>query len=170
MGAPLAQFLSLVPPAFLGAILFALFLARLERTAAGEVVAAWTFSAAAGTVALLGGAGVHRANLLVLFLGGMFTLATALVHCHLMALRSGKGGPRLAAFLLGLALTLGALALGRHGSLPRLGPGVFLPMTLAALWVWLAPPEPRKLKQMGWTATLCAVAGGALAVLCLWKG
>ena len=39
VGAPAAHFLALVPPAFLGAVLFILFLVKLERTAAGELVA-----------------------------------------------------------------------------------------------------------------------------------
>lgn len=169
VGAPAGHFLALLPPAILGAVLFLLFLLKLERTAAGEVVAAWTFSTAAGAVALLGGAGLHRANLLVLFLGGMFTLATATVHCHLLALkRGGDARPRLAAFLGGALLTLAAFWLGRHAGLRRNGFGVFLPMALAALWVWLAPPEPRQLKKLGWAATLCALAGGGLAVFYLW--
>jgi hypothetical protein len=41
-------------------------------------------------------------------------------------------------------------------------------MALAGLWVWLAPPEPRQLKNVGWMATVCAVAGGAWAVFSLW--
>ena len=167
VGAPAAHFLSQAPAALLGAVLFLLFLLRLERTAAGEVVAAWTFSAAAGCVALFGGAGVHRANLLVLFLGGMFTLATAVVHCQLLSLKGGGDWkPRCLAFVFGALLTLGAWVL--RGTLPRSSPAVFLPMTLTALWVWAAGPAPNRLKRVGWTATVCAVAGGAAAVFGLW--
>jgi len=167
VGAPAAHLLALVPPALFGALLFGLFLIRQERTAAGEVVAAWAFSACAGTVALLGGSGAHRANLLVLLLAGMFTLATAVVHCHLIALRRG-GALRFAAFALGAAMTLGAWFLSRNGTLPRSGFLIFLPMTLAGLKIWAAPPAPNQLKKVGWAAAACAVAGGAMAVFGLW--
>ena len=61
-GAPASYLWSLLAPALLGAALFGLFLARRERTGAGETVAAWAFAAAAGSVALLGGAGPRRAT------------------------------------------------------------------------------------------------------------
>ena len=76
--------------------------------------------------------------------------------------------PRAAAFALGVLLTLGTLALSRHGGLPRSGFGVFLPMTLAGLWVWSAPPEPQHLKHLGWVAAIGTTLGGALAVFGLW--
>lgn len=165
VGAPAGHFLSLFPPALLGAFLFILFLLRLERSATGELVAAWTFSAAAGAVALFGGAGLHRSNLLVLILAGMFSLATAIVHCHLSALRRGGAWlPRAAAFFLGLALCAVAWGLARHGRLLLGSVGAFVPLTLAALKIWLSPPSPRDLRAVGWAATACAVAGGALAV------
>jgi len=168
-GAPAAQLASMLPPALLGAALFGLFLLKRERTAAGELVAAWAFSFTAGSVVALGGGGAHRATWLALLLGGLFTLATAIVHCHLIALRKGgAAGPRAWAFVLGLALTVGAGFLARHGRLPRSAVGVFLPMTLAALWVLATPPLPRQLKRVGWAATACALAGGALAVFGLW--
>jgi hypothetical protein len=167
-GAPGAHLLSLFPPAILGAALFALFLFRLERTAAGEVVAAWVFSTAAGSVVLLGGGGAWRGTLLTLMLAALFTLATAVVHCHLVALRRGGAwGPRFAAFALGAAVTTVAFLLSLKGSVPRLLPAALLPMTCAAFWVWAAPPAPSRLKNLGWAATACALAGGALAVACL---
>jgi len=144
-------------------------MARLERTAGGELLAAWAFSAAAGTVALLGGAGMRRSTLLVILLAGLFTLATAVVHCHLYALRKGGARkPRQFAFALGAAMVLACLPLSWAHRLPWSAAGVFLPMTLAALRIWLAPPQPRDLKSVGWAATACALAGGALAVFGLW--
>lgn len=168
-GAPAAHFLSLLPPAVLGAVLFLLFLLRLERTAAGELAAAWTFSAAAGCVALLGGAGVHRANLLVWLLAGMFTAATVIVHGHILAFRKGGSPwPRAGAAALVLALTGAAWVLTRHGAVRPWGFAALVPMVLAAFGILLSPPGPRSLKAVGWLATICAVAGGTAAVAALW--
>jgi hypothetical protein len=168
-GAPAAQLLGIVPAAALGTALFGLFLVRRERTAAGELVAAWAFSATAGSVVLLGGGGPRRATLLALLLGGMFTLATAIVHCHLLALkRGGTWLPRFGAFALGAVLAFGTAFAALRGALPRCGGVSLLPMTLAALWVWAHPPPPRMLKQVGWAATACALLGGGLAVFGLW--
>ena len=46
LGALPGQLASLLPAAVLGLGLFGLFLAHRERTAGGEVLAAWTFAAA----------------------------------------------------------------------------------------------------------------------------
>jgi hypothetical protein len=160
-----AQWLSLLPVALLGLGLFGLFLARRERTAGGEVLAAWTFAAASLPMAVLGGRPVAAATL-ALILAALFTLGTALVHGHLIALRrGGAGATRLAAFLFGALLWVSALGLvwaGRLSAPAALAP---LPMTLAALVVWLRPPAPRRLKMVGWAAAGCALVGGALAVL-----
>jgi hypothetical protein len=164
-GAPAAQFRSLVPAAILGLGLFGLFLARRERTAAGEVLAAWTFAAAALPMAVAGGSGAGAT--LALILAAVFTLGTTLVHGHLIALRRGGSGPRLAAFLFGSALAAGAWVLAGRAVLPRFAALTFLPMTLAAMAVWLFPPAPRRLRAMGWTAAVCALAGGTLAAACL---
>ena len=159
---------SLVPIAVLGLCLFALFLARWERTPAGEVLAAWTFSAAALPMAVAGGAGVRRSETLALLLAVLFTMGTALVHGHLIALRRrGAQGPRLAAFLLAMALTAGVWVLTERGILPQLACLVTLPMAVAGLGIWLFPPAPWRLKAVGWAAAGCALAGGALAVTCL---
>ena len=160
IGAPGERLRTLLPPAGLGLGLFGLFLAGRERTAAGEVLAAWTFAAAALPVAALGGA--PGAGALALSLAAVFSLGTAVVHGHLLALRRGAPGPRLAAFLLGPALA--ALAWAAAGWEAGLS---LLPMTLAALAVWLNPPAPRRLKAVGWTAAACALAGGGLAAACL---
>jgi hypothetical protein len=159
---------SLVPAAVLGLCLFGLFLARRERTPAGELLAAWTFAAAALPMALLGGAGLRGGGTLALLLAVLFTLGTALVHGHLAALRRrGSPWPRLAAFLLGVALGAGLWALGQRAVLPRFACLVCLPMTLAGLAIWLRPPAPWRLRAVGWAAAGCALAGGALAVACL---
>ena len=68
----------------------------------------------------------------------------------------GASTPRLAAFLLGLALAAGAWALTGRGAALAL-----LPMTLAALWLF--PPTP----WAGWAAAGCALAGRGLAVASL---
>jgi hypothetical protein len=159
------QAASLVPALVLGTGLFGLFLAKRERTAAGELVGALSFAAAALPVAVAGGAGPARAAQLAILLGAMLSLAMAAVHAHLAALRAGHGGPRLAAALLAVAVTAAASWAG--GSwLPRHAFTVFLPMTLAALGIWWFPPAPRRLKAVGWLAAGCALAGAALALAC----
>ena len=161
---------ALLPAVGLGLALFGLFLAKRERTGAGEVVAAWAFAAATLPVTLLGGASAARAGALAGILAALFTLGTAIVHGHLFALRRGGApAPRLAAFLFGTGLTAGAWALGGRTPLPRFGFTALLPMTGAAFAVWLFPPAPRRLKAVGWAAAACALAGGALAVAVLLK-
>ena len=159
---------SLLPVAVLGLGLFGLFLARWERTPAGEVLAAWTFAAAALPMAVAGGAGVRSAGTLSLLLAVLFTLGTALVHGHLAALRRrGARWPRLAAVLLAMAFLAGIRGLTARAMLPRLAWLIPLPMTLASLMLWLFPPAPRRLKAVGWAAAGCALAGAVLAVACL---
>ena len=158
---------SMVPAALLGLALFGLFLARRERTPAGEVLAAWAFAAAALPMAVVGGAGGRRAGTLALLLAAVFTLGTALVHGHLIALRRRGSWPRLVAALLAIGLSAGVWVLAGRCHLPRLAGLITLPMTLAGLAIWLWPPAPRRLKAVGWVAGFCALAGGALAVVCL---
>lgn len=163
-GLPWVRLAFLAPAGVLGLALFGLFLAHRERTALGELLAAWTF--AAGTLAAAAAAGAPGPGLgLALVLAALFTLGTAIVHGHLLALRRGGAGPpRLAAFLFGVALTGLAWGPGRRALLPGAASWAFLPMTLAGLGLWLAPPAPRRLKGVGWTAAACALAGAAMAV------
>jgi hypothetical protein len=166
-GAPALVLGSLLPAGVLGLCLFALFLARRERSAAGELLAAWAFAAAALPVAAAGGRAAAGAEL-AFMLAGVFSLGTALVHGHLIALRrGGASAPRLAAFLLGLGLTAGTRALAGRWLLPGAAWMALLPMTLAALAIWRWPPTPRRLRAVGWAAAGCALAGGALARACL---
>jgi hypothetical protein len=164
----LAALASLLPAAVLGLCLAGLFLLKRERTPLGEILAAWTFAAAALPVAVAGGAGGRKAGILALLLAVLFALGTALVHGHLMALRRrGAWWPRFAAFLLCLALSAGAWALAERAGLPRMACLVTLPTVLAGLALWLFPPAPPRLKAVGWAAAACALAGGAAAVACL---
>ncbi len=166
-GAPAGQLAGILPAALLGAALFGLFLFKLERTAPGELLAAWAFSASAGAVAALGGAGGRRATLLALLLAAMFTQATAIVHLHLIALKRSAPWPRALAAIFCLATAAGALALSKPG-LARAAGAALLPMAAASVWVWSTSAAPRKLKELGWAATACGFVGGALAVLGLW--
>lgn len=168
LGLPLERFAALVPGGIVGLALFGLFLAKRERTAAGELLAAWGFAAAALAAAAVGGAGAARAGGLALLLVGILSLAMAIVHLHLAALRrGGRPGPRLAAALVGVALAAGAWLLGRVGVLPASGYAALLPMVLAGIGVWRYPPKPRQLKATGWIAAACATAGAAIAVVLL---
>jgi hypothetical protein len=116
-------------------------------------------------MAVLGGRPAAAATL-ALVLAALFTLGTALVHGYLIALRrGGAGATRLAAFLFGALLCAGAWALTGTGWLPPAAALAPLPMTLAALVVWLWPPAPWRLKAVGWAAAGCALVGGALGVL-----
>ena len=167
-GLPPARLQSLLPAAILGLALFALFLARRERTAQGEVLAAWTFAAASLPIAMAGGARPAPAAQLALLLALLFSLGTALVHGHLQSLRRGGASwPRACAVLFGLALLAGSWALGRGHGLPPRAFLALLPMALSALAVWAKPPAPRRLKAVGWAVAACALAGAALVVVCL---
>ena len=167
-GRPALRLLWLLPAAGLGLGLFGLFLLRRERTAPGELLAAWTFAAAALPIAVAGDAKAPAAAGLAVLLGFMFTLGTTLVHGHLAALRrGGAGSTRGLACACGLGLLAGAWSLGEKTGLPRWAFLSFLPMTLATLAVWAFAPAPRRLKAVGWAVAACALAGGAVAVACL---
>lgn len=163
MGVPAWRMLSLLPAAGLGLGLFALFLAGRERTAAGEILAAWTFAAAVLPMGVIAGAGVRGTCRLALCLAAVATLGTVLVHGHLRAPR--RPGARWLAVLLGAGLCVGGWALAGHGRLPFRTWLAFVPMTLAALGVAVFPPAPWRLRRVGWAAAACALAGGVLAAI-----
>ena len=166
-GAPAAQLKALLPAGALGLGLFGLFLVRRERLVAGTVLAAWTFAAAALPVAALGGQG-KAGGTLAFLLAAVFTLGTALVQGHLMALRrGGTSAPRMASALFGLALLFVAWGLAERGILPAFAYLALLPMTFAGIAMRLFPPAPRHLKGVGWAVAVCALVGGTLAVVCL---
>jgi hypothetical protein len=163
LGVPAQRMLALLPAAALGAALFGLFRAGRERTAAGEILAAWGFAAAVLPMGVIAGAGVRRAIHLALILAAVATLGTVLVHGHLRATR--RPGARWFAVLLGTGLCAGAWVLAGRGLLQAGAWLAFMPMTLAAVGIAAVPPAPWRLRRVGWAAAACALAGGVLAAI-----
>ena len=159
-GAAMRQLLFIIPGMLLGLLLLALFLAKREHSMAGELLAAWAFSFAALPIVILGGLAPPKALILALGLGLLNGFGTALVRGFLVSLKSpASRRPRAMPVLLGLGMTGTVLVTALPWRL-ALAP---LPLTIAALWVFLAPPAPRELRKVGWVLT----AGSALGALIL---
>jgi hypothetical protein len=114
-------------------------------------------------VALAGGVAPRAALAAALAWILSFAAATLAVHVILVRARS-KGardpGPVHAA---GAALLGGAAIAAAAAGLPWAVPLAVAPAVLLSIFVSLAPPSPRRLRQLGWT--LVAASLVALAVL-----
>jgi len=164
-GAAMPQMLSILPGMILGLVLLALFLARREHTMVGELLAAWAFSFAALPVAILGKLEPTKALTLALGLGLLNGLGTTMVRGFLASLKPpASQWPRALPLLLGLGMTGTVLATALPWRL-ALAP---LPLTIAALWVLLAPPAPRDLRKLGWVLTAGSALGAVILVTVLY--
>ncbi len=159
-GSPLRQALSLFPALGFGAGLLGLFLAKREHSISGELLAAAAFSFASLPVLVVGGMDPFRALLPALGLAALNGLGTVLVRSFLASLKRAAGWPRLLPVLLGLILTVGVGVVSHSWPL-ALAP---LPLTVVAVWAWLAPPRAVQLRRVGWLLTL-ATALGALGLV-----
>jgi hypothetical protein len=159
---PIARRAALVPLG-LGVVVGWFVARRQEKTVAGEAVVAAALASAAGVVALAGGAAPRAALTATVAWFLSFAAATLAVHVILVRARS-KGardpGPVHAA---GAAL-LGGAAIGLAAAgLPWALPVAVAPSALLSMLVSVAPPSPRRLRQLGWT--LIAASLFALVVL-----
>lgn len=161
--APRPARLGAVVPLALGAGVAWLVARRAEKTVAGEIVVAAALAAAAGVVALAGDATFQAALTATVAWTLLSAAATFAVHVILARARS-KGardpGPVHAALAAGLGAVAFALA---AAGLPWALPVAVAPATLLSVVVSLAPPSPRRLRQLGWTLVLASI--WALVVL-----
>jgi len=144
---PAARWAALAP-ALLGAIFAALVALGLERSAPGEALAAVTLAGVAFPIAVASGIGVPpSARAWLVWSIGL----TALVLPVRSIGARRRAGSSLAGRLLP-ALVGAGLGLGLFGT-------VFTPLDLAALaplvltsaWLAVAPPDPRRLRGVGWS-------------------
>ena len=159
-GATVREVLSVVPALAFGLGLLALFLIQREHSTLGELSAAAAFASSSLPVAVLGELPTRKTLVLVLGLAALNGLGTILVRCYLASQRRERSWVRIIPVLLGAALTAAAWVWG----LPRILAFVPLPLTMAALWVLVAPPAPRHLRRVGWLLA-SGTALGALGLL-----
>jgi hypothetical protein len=132
---------------------------KLEKTVAGELLAAAALSSCGLPVALAGGAPLAAALAAWATWLAAFASATLAVQAVLSRSRSrggrDRGRPAAAATLL--LLSLAALA-GAHRLLPWAVALALLPMAALSLALCLLPIEPRRLREAGWGYISASVA------------
>jgi hypothetical protein len=149
--APAEARLGLIPPAILLAVVAALVVKKLEKTAAGEMAVGAALSSAGLAVALAGGA-PRAAAMASCFAWTMgFAMATMSVQAVLLRARS-KGredrGERKAIAIGGLLAF--AFAVSLLAGFPLAVPAALLPTAALSIGICLARPSPKKLREMGW--------------------
>lgn len=144
-----------------GALLVGLIIWRKqERTAWGEISAACALAAAGLPVAIAGGVSAPRA----LGAWGVWSIGFGLVTLSLRrAIHGHKGDAHPTAWSLAVPplLVLSCWLIARSSAAIALAA---LPMAAAALGLFVMPPSPKRLRQVGWLLMVSALATGFLLV------
>jgi hypothetical protein len=137
-----------------------------EKTGAGEVAIALTFSSSAIPVCLAAGAAPAAALSVATTFAVVFVPATLAVRATIIASRGG-GNPGAARMLRAIVLVLVVLAsavlamFNWRGLLPAAASVAAMPGLGVALWLALFPPPATRLRVVGWaliaTSTTAAV-------------
>jgi hypothetical protein len=150
------------------ALLAAAIVAGREKSAAGELAAALTFSMLSVPVCLAGGIPTPHALSVGITFASVFVMGTLMIRGIVLAVRGG-GDPAAARRTRVLVLVLAAVAsaaivaAGQRALLPWTTLVAVCPGVLAAVYLAIWPPSPAKLRRVGWT--LIATTSAAAAVL-----
>jgi len=151
--APRAARIAALVPTALGLLLAPLILARREKTTAGELLAAWSFSTTLIPVALAAGAELNAAISAAVVWGIASSLVTIAVR-SVIARNKGKSGhghgPMFAPALCVVTIAV-ALVLAVRSELSTPVALAVLPTALVALAFGLAGVHPRHLRRVGWS-------------------
>jgi hypothetical protein len=163
-GARLAVFL----PLSLGALLIPLILRRREKTVAGELLVAVTFSSALIPVTLAGGVGLRTAVIASIVWGVIFSLGTLTVRAVIASVKksTNPGRPSYAIITLSIAVIAAAFLLSMINILSMLAAAALLPSALISLSCSWFEVHPRNLRTMGWSL----VTGNFIAFAALLAG
>lgn len=149
--APAQARLGLVPPLILLAVVAALVVKKLEKTAAGEMAVGAALASTGLAVALAGGAPRWAAAASCFIWTMSFAMATMSVQAVLLRARS-KGredrGERKAIAIGGLLAFTFAVAV--VAGFPLSAPAALLPTAALSIAICLIRPSPKKLREMGW--------------------
>ncbi len=154
---------ALIVPVVLAAAAGVVVAAGLERTTAGEILAAVTLVSLSVPVARAGDVATVAAWTVFAVFAVVFVSATLAVRALIGRTARSGGPPPLVAALVTMAglVVLGGLAL--TGRLASVAPYAALPVCAVALGLGMSPPSPRHLRAIGWTL----VAATALTAIML---
>lgn len=158
---PAARWSFLVPALGAGVVAL-LFGARQEKSAAGEIAVAVTFSSVALPIGLSAGLPWTAAAAVALAYATLFVAATLAVRVVVLGTRAG-GDPRAVGatrLVLGLVCVVeaGLVVVLRQWSVPRLALFAPAPGVLTAIAIAARPPAPAALRRLGWTVIVASAA------------
>jgi hypothetical protein len=155
-----------------GAVLVAwLFAIHQERSAAGEMAVALTFSSVALPMCVSAGTPWPVGVTVAIAFATLFVGATLAVRVVVLSTRAG-GNPR-AVHATRVGLGLVVLASGmvlvtlRHWSVPWTALGATAPGVMAALAMAARPPAPTELRRLGWTLLIASAVTASVLVFAL---
>lgn len=161
---PAARIACLVSGA-LAAIVAVLVAKKLERTTAGEVIAALAFASSGIPVALSGGASLAATLTLAGVWAAAYVTATFAVRSVIVrAKRKSALGLVVGATVTGLGACIAAFVLGSVHPLAKDAGWALVPAVLPGVVLAWAPPHPRRLRQIGWTLVGTSFVVAAFAI------
>jgi hypothetical protein len=165
-----ARWSFLVPAS--GAVVVAwLFALHQEKSAAGEVAVALTFSSVALPMCVSAGSRWTAGVTVTVAFATLFVIATLAVRVVVLGTRAGGNPAAVHATRVGLGLACLASSVAlvtlRHWSVPWTALGAAAPGVLAAVAIALRPPAPTELRRLGWTLAIASAVTAAVLVFAL---
>lgn len=158
---------SLAALACLAAALFALIVAKREKTLVGELIAAVALTGVSFPVALAGGAPLRVAAMATVVWALGFSLAVLAVRGVIAATSTKAGGGPTAGRIScasAVIVLLVAAGLAASAGLPGVVPVALAPFAAASVALFVSPPHARQLKKVGWALVLASTLAGAILV------
>jgi hypothetical protein len=142
-------------PLLLASILVVLVLLNLEKTTAGESIAALAFASAAIPIGATTGSAA-RGFVVAFSFAGLFVVSTLGVRSVILRVRGG-GDPtavralrrQLAAAIVAIGAVIAAMLASGFGA--ALATAAMLPGLAVAIFLGVRPPSALKLRAVGWT-------------------
>jgi hypothetical protein len=170
LSAPVARWSFLMPMS--GAVLVAwLFAIHQEKSAAGEIAVALTFSSVALPMCVSAGTPWPAGVTVTVAFATLFVIATLAVRIVVLGTRAG-GNPRaVLASRVGLGLVCLASSVVfvtlRYWAVPWTALGAAAPGVLAALSIASRPPAPTELRRLGWMLIIASAVTASVLVFAL---
>jgi YwiC-like protein len=157
---------ALIVPLALALVLAIAIASRREHTAAGEILAALTFSSIAFPVARAAGAAQMVALTCALVFAAIFVAATMCVHAVIARTRHP---PAVGARAAGVLIAIGSIAalwlLGRVGLVSTLSFAAALPACAVAMVAALGVRSAKRLRPIGWSLIVTTLMAAALLIV-----
>lgn len=148
-----------------------LFAIREDKSAAGEIAVALTFSSVALPMCVSAGTSWPSAAAVALAFATLFVVATLAVRVVVLGTRGGGNPGAVRATRLGLCVVCVVSAAGlaalRPWFVPALALAASVPGVLAALVIAMRPPASTALRRLGWTFIVLAMVTSVVLVVAL---